>query len=154
MLLLYLDCYMVWMWAIFQMFWRYMLSSSSGWKCVGWWICMYVQHCFENQWGRGGDGVGTGTSSWLVGTGDWESCADVPFKGWEVHTKFQAAQLSLSTGSEVAPVPTLSPHPLPPLLFETVLHIHRNSLSTHRNPEDEGSMFLWNIGNISHIYSM
>lgn len=38
LLILFLGSYIVLLWAMLPAFWRYMLPSSSGLKCGGWWV--------------------------------------------------------------------------------------------------------------------
>lgn len=41
LIILFLGCYSVWMWAMLQMFQRHMLSPSSKLMWLGWWFCVY-----------------------------------------------------------------------------------------------------------------
>jgi hypothetical protein len=42
MLIFFLGCYTIWLWAMLPMFHRYMLPPSSGLNCIGLWVAVYV----------------------------------------------------------------------------------------------------------------
>jgi hypothetical protein len=80
MLILSLWCYTVYMWTMFTTFRRHMAPPSSGSKCVGWWVSIYIQHWFWKGQGEKGE------REWRLmpcGPGctvDQESCKDVSFR--------------------------------------------------------------------------
>jgi hypothetical protein len=54
MLIMFFSFYTVWMWVIFLTFRMYVLPPTSGLKCVGWRISVYVYYSVsESNGGKG-----------------------------------------------------------------------------------------------------
>jgi hypothetical protein len=106
----FLDSYTIWMRATMPMFRRYMMSPSSGFKRVGWWICVPKR----NQ-GRGRHSEGL----CLLCNSKSRSerlCTLGLTKG--LSKRF--SRPSVPIGPEKASIPSYFPSPPPPpLLFET-----------------------------------
>lgn len=77
-LIISFGCHTVWMWAILPTFRRYMLPPFSGLKCVGWWLCFALNSRDKGDW----------CYDWPVGRELQRTCADGPFKGPGMQTKF------------------------------------------------------------------
>jgi hypothetical protein len=53
-------------------------------------------------------------------------------------------------GPDKAPIPT--PPPFPPFFPKQGCVYTETHRPTHFNPEDGGSMYFWNIGNVTHVH--